>query len=46
MTNTEIRIAQVKVPNGDLQIDAYLAEPAAEAAADAWKNVRWDFLRS
>lgn len=28
MTNTEIRTAQVKVPNGDLQIDAYLAEPA------------------
>ncbi len=28
MTNTEIRTTQVKVPNGDLQIDAYLAEPA------------------
>jgi nitric-oxide synthase len=28
MTNTEIRTAQVKVPNGDLQIDAYLAKPA------------------
>lgn len=30
MTNTEIRTSQVKVPNGDLQIDAYLAEPANE----------------
>ncbi|WP_341530241.1 dienelactone hydrolase family protein [Nostoc sp. UHCC 0302] len=30
MTNTEIRTSQVKVPNGDLQIDAYLAEPAKE----------------
>ncbi|BAT54756.1 dienelactone hydrolase [Nostoc sp. NIES-3756] len=27
MTNTEIRTSYVKVPNGDLQIDAYLAEP-------------------
>ncbi|QLE57928.1 dienelactone hydrolase family protein [Nostoc sp. TCL26-01] len=27
MTNTEIRTNYVKVPNGDLQIDAYLAEP-------------------
>ncbi|MEH2378350.1 MAG: dienelactone hydrolase family protein [Nostoc sp.] len=30
MTNTGIRTTQVKVPNGDLQIDAYLAEPAKE----------------
>jgi carboxymethylenebutenolidase len=30
MTTTEIRTSQVKVPNGDLQIDAYLAEPAKE----------------
>ncbi|WP_017318875.1 dienelactone hydrolase family protein [Mastigocladopsis repens] len=30
MTSTEIRTTQVKVPNGDLQIDAYLAEPAKE----------------
>ena len=28
MTNTEIRTAQVKVLNRDLQIDVYLAEPA------------------
>ncbi|MEH1906857.1 MAG: dienelactone hydrolase family protein [Nostoc sp.] len=28
MTSTGIRTTQVKVPNGDLQIDAYLAEPA------------------
>ncbi|MBH8561235.1 dienelactone hydrolase family protein [Nostoc sp. CENA67] len=28
MTNTEIRTSQVKISNGDLQIDAYLAEPA------------------
>jgi carboxymethylenebutenolidase len=27
MTNQEIRTSYVKVPNGDLQIDAYLAEP-------------------
>lgn len=30
MTTIEIRTGQVKVPNGDLQIDAYLAEPAKE----------------
>ncbi|AFY32752.1 dienelactone hydrolase family protein [Calothrix sp. PCC 7507] len=30
MTNTGIRTSQIKVPNGDLQIDAYLAEPANE----------------
>lgn len=30
MTITEIRTSQVKIPNGDLQIDAYLAEPAKE----------------
>ncbi|MBG1271001.1 dienelactone hydrolase family protein [Nostoc sp. WHI] len=30
MTSTEIRTTQVKVPNGDLQIDAYLAEPIKE----------------
>jgi len=30
MTNTEIRTSQIKVPNGNLQIDAYLAEPANE----------------
>lgn len=28
MTSKEIRTTKVKVPNGDLQIDAYLAEPA------------------
>lgn len=30
MTSTEIRTTQVKVPNSNLQIDAYLAEPAKE----------------
>lgn len=35
MTNTEIRTAQVKVPNGDLQIDAYLAEPAKQGTFPA-----------
>ncbi|MEH2244711.1 dienelactone hydrolase family protein [Nostoc sp.] len=35
MTNTEIRTAEVKVPNGDLQIDAYLAEPAKEGTFPA-----------
>ncbi|MBD2301053.1 dienelactone hydrolase family protein [Nostoc sp. FACHB-87] len=30
MTNPGIRINRVKVPNGDLQIDAYLAEPVKE----------------
>ncbi len=35
MTNTEIRTAQVKVPNGDLQIDAYLAEPAQKGTFPA-----------
>ncbi|BCL38408.1 dienelactone hydrolase family protein [Nostoc sp. MS1] len=30
MTNTEIRTNYVKVPNGDLQIDAYLAEPTKQ----------------
>jgi carboxymethylenebutenolidase len=30
MANTGIHTNQVKVPNGDLQIDAYLAEPAKE----------------
>lgn len=30
MATTEIRTTKVKVPNGDLQIDAYLAEPAKE----------------
>lgn len=29
MTNSEIRTANVTVPNGDLQIAAYLAQPAA-----------------
>ncbi|MEH2053365.1 dienelactone hydrolase family protein [Nostoc sp.] len=35
MTNTEIRTAQVKVPNGDLQIDAYLAEPVQKGTYPA-----------
>ncbi|MBH8575504.1 dienelactone hydrolase family protein [Nostocaceae cyanobacterium CENA369] len=35
MTSTEIRTTQVKVPNGDLQIDAYLAEPAKEGTFPA-----------
>ncbi|MBW4678197.1 MAG: dienelactone hydrolase family protein [Desmonostoc geniculatum HA4340-LM1] len=35
MTNTEIRTTQVKVPNGDLQIDAYLAEPAKKGTFPA-----------
>ncbi|MHC5825727.1 MAG: dienelactone hydrolase family protein, partial [Nostoc sp.] len=35
MTNREIRTAKVKVPNGDLQIDAYLAEPAKEGTFPA-----------
>ncbi|MEH1844661.1 MAG: dienelactone hydrolase family protein [Nostoc sp.] len=35
MTNTEIRTAQVKVPNKDLQIDAYLAEPAKQGTFPA-----------
>lgn len=30
MTNTEIRTSHVKIPNKDLQIDAYLAEPKNE----------------
>lgn len=30
MADPEIRSAQVKVPNGELQIDAYLAEPNGE----------------
>lgn len=30
MTSIGIRTTQVKVPNGDLQIDAYLAEPVKE----------------
>jgi hypothetical protein len=30
MATTEIRTTKVKVPNGDLQIDAYLAEPVKE----------------
>jgi carboxymethylenebutenolidase len=30
MTNTEIRTSYVKVSNGDLQIDAYLAEPTKQ----------------
>ncbi len=30
MPETEIRTERVKVPNGDLQIDAYLAQPAGE----------------
>ncbi|MBD2561510.1 MULTISPECIES: dienelactone hydrolase family protein [Nostoc] len=30
MATTEIRTTKVKVPNGDLQIDAYLAEPAKQ----------------
>ncbi|MEK0189304.1 dienelactone hydrolase family protein, partial [Microcoleus anatoxicus] len=29
MTNSEIRTANVTIPNGDLQIAAYLAQPAA-----------------
>ncbi|MEH2363323.1 dienelactone hydrolase family protein [Nostoc sp.] len=35
MTSTGIRTTQVKVPNGDLQIDAYLAEPAKEGTFPA-----------
>ncbi|BAZ32414.1 dienelactone hydrolase [Cylindrospermum sp. NIES-4074] len=35
MTNTEIRTSYVKVGNGDLQIDAYLAEPASEGSFPA-----------
>jgi carboxymethylenebutenolidase len=35
MTSTEIRTTQVKVPNGDLHIDAYLAEPAKEGTFPA-----------
>ncbi|AFZ22670.1 dienelactone hydrolase-like enzyme [Cylindrospermum stagnale PCC 7417] len=35
MTNTGIRTTQVKVPNGDLQIDAYLAEPDHEGTFPA-----------
>ncbi|MBD2677296.1 MULTISPECIES: dienelactone hydrolase family protein [Nostoc] len=35
MTNTEIRTSQVKVPNGDLQIDAYLAEPTQKGTFPA-----------
>ncbi|PLZ87362.1 carboxymethylenebutenolidase [Fischerella muscicola CCMEE 5323] len=39
MTNTAtdivIRTAQVKIPNGDLQIDAYLAEPVAQGTFPA-----------
>ncbi|MBD2483089.1 dienelactone hydrolase family protein [Planktothrix sp. FACHB-1365] len=30
MTNQPIRATQIQVPNGELQIDAYLAEPTAE----------------
>lgn len=30
MADLEIRTSKVKVPNGDLQIDAYLAQPLAE----------------
>ncbi len=29
MTNIEISTTHVKVPNNDLQIDAYLAQPAS-----------------
>ena len=35
MTNQEIRTRQVKVPNADLQIDAYLAEPIQEGTFPA-----------
>jgi carboxymethylenebutenolidase len=35
MTNREIRTSQVKVPNGDLQIDAYLAEPVQKGTFPA-----------
>ncbi|OUL27641.1 carboxymethylenebutenolidase [Nostoc sp. RF31YmG] len=35
MTNKEIRTSQVKVPNRDLQIDAYLAEPTNEGTFPA-----------
>ncbi|RCJ32939.1 carboxymethylenebutenolidase [Nostoc minutum NIES-26] len=35
MTSTGIRTTQVKVPNGDLQIDAYLAQPANEGTFPA-----------
>jgi carboxymethylenebutenolidase len=34
-TDTVIRTAQVKIPNGDLQIDAYLAEPIAQGTFPA-----------
>jgi carboxymethylenebutenolidase len=34
-TNTAIRTARVKIPNGDLQIDAYLAEPQGEGTFSA-----------
>lgn len=35
MTNTQIRTSQVQVPNKDLLIDAYLAEPANEGTFPA-----------
>ncbi|MBR8832916.1 MAG: dienelactone hydrolase family protein [Stigonema ocellatum SAG 48.90 = DSM 106950] len=35
MTNTRIRSSHVKVPNQDLQIDAYLAEPGNEGTFPA-----------
>ncbi len=35
MTNTEIRTSHVKIPNKDLQIDAYLAEPKNEGVFPA-----------
>ncbi|AUT02444.1 carboxymethylenebutenolidase [Nostoc sp. CENA543] len=35
MTNTEIRTAYVQIPNADLQIDAYLAQPAREGVFPA-----------
>jgi len=35
---SSIRATRVTIPNGDLQIDAYLAEPAAEGSAGKITN--------
>jgi len=35
MADPEIRTAQVQVPNGDLHLDAYLAQPAASGTFPA-----------
>ncbi len=34
-TNTAISTTRVKIPNGDLHIDAYLAEPEGEGTFPA-----------